>query len=118
MKTKKELREEYKLIKFKIGVFQIRNIVNNKIFIDSSVNLDKIWNRHRVELNFGNHRNTVLQKDWKEFGENNFKFEILSEIEQREDPTIDYAREAKLLAQMFIEELQPFGEKGYNSSSG
>ena len=114
MKTKKELKEAYKLIKFKIGVFQIRNMVNNKIFIDSSVNLDKIWNRHRVELNFGNHRNAVLQKEWKEFGEGNFQFEILSEIEQREDPTIDYAKEAKLLAQLFIEELKPFGEKGYN----
>lgn len=114
MKTKKELREAYKLIKFKIGVFQIRNMVNNKIFIDSSVNLDKIWNRHRVELNFGNHRNAVLQKEWKAFGEDNFQFEILSEIEQRDDPTIDYAKEAKLLAQLFIEELKPFGEKGYN----
>ena len=114
MKTKKELKEDYNQLQFKIGVFQVRNVVNGKIFIDSSVNLDKIWNRHRVELNFGNHRNVSLQKDWKEFGEDNFRYEILSEIKQEADKQTDYAKEAKQLAKMFIEELQPFGDKGYN----
>ncbi|MFT3681526.1 MAG: GIY-YIG nuclease family protein [Ferruginibacter sp.] len=114
MKSNKDLKDEYKLLKPKIGVFQVRNTVNGKIFIDSSVNLDKIWNRHRVELNFGGHRNEKLQKEWKEFGEENFQFEILSEIEQEDNATVDYAKEAKQLAAMFIEELQPFGDKGYN----
>ena len=114
MKTKKELKEEYNLIKPGIGVFQIRNTVNGKIYIESSVNLDKIWNRHRVELNFGGHRNVSLQNDWNEFGEDHFKFEILSEIKQEENKSIDYAKEARQLAKMFIEELKPFGEKGYN----
>ena len=115
MATKKELKDAYKLMKFKVGVFQIRNLVNNKIFIDSSVNLDKIWNRHRVELNFGNHRNEQLQKEWKEWGETNFAYEILSEIEQKNDQTTDLEREAKLLAQMYIEELKPFDDSGYNT---
>jgi hypothetical protein len=53
MKSNKELREEYKLKKFRIGVFQIRNTVNEKVFIDSSVNLDAIRNRHFSELNAG-----------------------------------------------------------------
>lgn len=112
--TKKELIEEYKNIKFKMGVFQIRNIVNGKIFIEGSSNLDKIWNRHYLELNFGNHRNTVLQKEWNEFGEQNFVYEILSEIKQEEDNRIDYSKEIKTLEQMFLEELQPYNEKGYN----
>ena len=114
MKTKKELKEEYNNVKPRIGVFQIRNTVNGKIYIEASVNLDKIWNRHRVELNFGGHRNASLQKEWSEFGETNFKYEILSEIKQAENTTIDYSKEAKHLAKMFIEELQPFGDKGYN----
>jgi group I intron endonuclease len=114
MKTKKELKEEYNQIKPKIGVFQVTNLVNGKIFIDSSVNFDKIWNRHLAELKVGGHRNISLQKDWKEYGEDNFKYEILSEIKQSDDQKIDYGKEAKLLAKMFIEELKPFGEKGYN----
>lgn len=114
MKTKKELKEEYNQIKPKIGVFQLRNLVNGKVFIDSSVNLDKIFNRHRVELNFGNHRNVSLQNDWNEFGEANFVYEILSEIKEEAGKNIDCAKEAKTLAKMFIEEARPLGDKGYN----
>lgn len=101
-------------MKFKISVVQIKNIANNKIYIDSSVNLDKIWNRHQLELKYGMHRNVALQAEWNEFGESNFVFEILSEINQTDEQNTDYTKESKLLAKMFIEELQPFGEKGYN----
>lgn len=115
MKTRKELIDEYKQIKFRMGVFQIRNTMNGKIFIESSVNLDKIWNRHQTELNFGGHRNLNLQKEWNAFGEDKFVFEVLSEIEQREGDTTDPKKELQLLEKMFIEELQPFEDKGYHN---
>lgn len=114
MKTKKELKKIYNQLKPKIGVYKITNTVNHKVYIDSSVNLDKIWNRHQVELKFGNHRNTALQQDWNTYGEANFTYEILSELKQEDDTKTDYAQEAKKLAKMFIDELQPFGDKGYH----
>jgi group I intron endonuclease len=114
VKSKKELKQEYSLKQFSIGVFQIRNTVNGKIFVGSSVNLEAIWNRHKSELKLGGHRNELLQREWKEFGEDNFRYEILSEIEQKPGENIDYAKEAVKLEKMFIEELQPFGERGYN----
>lgn len=115
MKSQKELKEAYKQQKFRIGVFQIRNAVNGKIFVGSSVNLDAIWNRNRSELNFGGHRNEVLQKEWKEYGGNNFRFEVLAELEQKEGEAKDYGREVKELEVLYLDELQPFGEKGYNT---
>ena len=114
MKVNKDLKEEYKIKKFKIGVFQIRNTVNEKIFVDGSVNLDAIWNRHRMELNFGNHRNEDMQKEWSAFGADHFRFEIISEIDQSDNSKTDYTKEVKQLTEMFIDELTPFGEKGYN----
>lgn len=114
MKTKKELKEEYKQKKFRMGVFQIRNVLNGKIYVDSSVNLDKIWNRHRTQLNFGVHPNAGLQHDWNELGADNFVYEIISEIVQKEEEETDYTREVRLLGEMFMEELQPYGEKGYH----
>ncbi|QQS65958.1 MAG: GIY-YIG nuclease family protein [Chlorobiota bacterium] len=114
IKTKKEIKEEYRTKKFKIGVFQIRNVVNGKVYIDGSIDLEAIWNRNRMELNFGNHRNDYLQKEWKEFGEDNFKYEVLSEIKQTEGENIDFKNEVKLLAQLYIDELKPFEDKGYN----
>jgi hypothetical protein len=111
MKSQKELKDEYKMKKFRIGVFQIRNTVNEKIFIDSSVNLDAIWNRHRSELNAGGHRNEALQAEWNQFGADQFSYEILSEIRQDDDSKADYPKEAQKLAELFIDELKPFDEK-------
>jgi hypothetical protein len=104
MKSNKQLKEDYKQQKFKIGVFQIRNVVNEKIFVGSSINLDAIWNRIKVELKFGGHRNKPLQEDWTNFGE-----------DQKDGDKIDYNKEVKKLEEMFIEELQPFGGKGYHT---
>ncbi|HMG14272.1 MAG TPA: GIY-YIG nuclease family protein [Saprospiraceae bacterium] len=114
MKSKKELQEEYKQLKFRIGVFQIRNTVNNKILVEGSVNLDAIWNRHRSSLRFGGHTVEKLQKDWNEYGEDQFCFEVLAEIDQEDTSIKDYRKEVKKLEEMFVEELQPFGDKGYN----
>lgn len=115
MKSKKEIKDSYKAMKFKIGVFQIRNTVNNKIYIESSTDLVAIWNRHRFQLNNGLHPNFDLQHDWNEFGQTCFSFEILSELKQDDAKSVDhYRKEAKQLETMFIEDLQPFGDKGYN----
>ncbi|MCF8243839.1 MAG: GIY-YIG nuclease family protein [Saprospiraceae bacterium] len=114
--TRKELINDYKHLKPRIGVFQIRNTANGKVFIEGSTNLDKIWNRHRTELRFGSHRNKPLQQDWAAFGEASFVFEILSEIAQPEDGTpFDANREMKGLEKLFMEEVQPFGERGYHA---
>ena len=114
MESNKDLKAAYKLKRFKVGVFQLRNKVNGKIFVGSSVNLDAIWNRISSELKLGGHRNKQLQNDWMMFGEENFTFEILSELQEEEGTTRDPAKEVKKLEEMFIEELQPFGDKGYN----
>ncbi len=114
MQTKKELKDAYKQMKFQMGVFQIRNTVNHKIFIESSVNLTAIWNRHRVQLNFGSHPNVELQRDWKALGEDKFRYEILDEIQEVEGQQVDYRKQLKILEAMYMEELQPYGEKGYH----
>jgi group I intron endonuclease len=114
MKTQNKLKGEYKQKKFKIGVFQIRNTVNGKIYVGSSLNLDAIWNRNRMELTFGNHRNVSLQKEWNEFGEENFTFEILAEIDQKEGGNVDYSTEVRELEKLYMDELQPFADNGYH----
>ena len=58
--NRKELKDAYKQQKFKMGVFQIRNAVNQKILVESSINLDAIWNRYRFALNMGGHPNILV----------------------------------------------------------
>ncbi|MEI7595005.1 MAG: GIY-YIG nuclease family protein [Bacteroidota bacterium] len=114
MKTRKELKEEYKQIKYKMGVFQIRNKTNGKIYISSSADLDAIWHAERLQLNMGIHQNAALQKDWKMLGSDHFEYEIIDIYKPKDNPSTDYTKDIKTLEKMFIEELQPFGNKGYN----
>ena len=117
MKSHKELKEEYKNKKFRMGVFQIKNTINSKIFIGSSLNLDAIWNRHKTQLKFGMHPNKELQADWKQYGDDNFSYEILAELKDDPDKTVNVNDEVKMLEQLYIEELEPFDNKGYNKKA-
>lgn len=114
MQTRKEIIQEYKTRKTKAGVFQIRNIVNGKIYVSSNINISAILNRSKVQLDFGVHPCEPLQEDWKIFGQDKFAFEILDTLEPKENETRDMNKEIKDLEAMYLTELQPFAEKGYN----
>lgn len=114
MKSRKELKEEFKQKKYRIGVFKISNNINGKIFIGSSMDLDAIWHAQKLQLDFGIHQNIELQKDWKQFGAENFHYEIVEEIIQKNDPKVNYQMEVKILEEMILDDLKPFDKKGYN----
>jgi len=116
MKTRKELKREFKEKKRTAGVFQIRNTVNGKILLGSSLNLDGPLNSHRFMLTIGSHRNAALQKEWNEYGPDKFVFEILETVKIKDEPGFGIKDELILLEQIWIEELRPFGDKGYNTS--
>jgi len=97
MKTKKELKEAYKQTKSPMGVFQIKNIVNNMVLIDSSTDMKSKWNRHKMELKFGSHKNRALQSDWNKNGEDNFVFEILAELKRDDTKSVNDQKELKVL---------------------
>lgn len=106
MKTRKELKTDYKERKAQMGVFQIQSLSSGKYLIDHSIDVQAKWNRHRAQLNFGTHENKELQKDWKKVGENGFRVSVLSEIEYQKEGTPDYKKELKVLQEMVIEELE------------
>ena len=111
---KKELKREYRLNPKPMGVFQIRNLVNEKVFLGTSLNLPAILNRHQFQLQIGNHPNKVLQAEWNQYGSGNFVFEILDELTPREDPAYDYKPDLAFLEDWWLEKLEPYGENGYN----
>lgn len=111
---KKALRKQYKETLQPMGVFKIQNKVNGKILIVSSNNLPGRINREKFQLDMGGHPNTELQKDYKEFGKDSFIFEIIDHLKPKEDPAYNYTDDLVVLEEMWIEKLQPFGDKGYN----
>ena len=113
MKSKKELKAEYKQKKPVAGVFQIKNNKNQMLLIEESPDIQSRWNRHRTELKFGSHRKKSLQRDWDRFGEENFAFTILSELQIKEEDSFNITDELKILLQMMEEEIDISKEMKY-----
>ena len=56
------------------GIYYIRNIVNNKIYIGSAQNFRKRVTAHKSELNTNRHHSPILQNAWNKYGEQSFHF--------------------------------------------
>lgn len=111
---KKALLREYKETPRPMGVYQIRNTVNGKLLIGTSVNLPAILNRHRTALRMGSHQNRELQKDWAEFGPEAFEFEVLDTLTPPARPDYKPSDDLRALEELWLDKLSPFGERGYN----
>lgn len=111
---RKELKRLAKETKTDAGVFQIKNSRNGKVFVESTRNLKTI-NGKQFQLEMGSHQNKMLQKEWNEFGPEAFTFEVLEVLEKPETGYFDEKDALKKLKAKWLEQLQPFGERGYNS---
>jgi len=69
--------------KHKSGIYKIINIINNKIYIGSAVNIYIRWKSHIQLLQNNKHHSIYLQNSWNKYGGGNFKFEIIEYIEDK-----------------------------------
>lgn len=51
------------------GVYQIRNVIDNKRYVGSSINLYKRWRTHKWMLRKGIHHSIYLQNTWNKNSE-------------------------------------------------
>ena len=116
MKSRKELNREYLERPKPAGVFQVKNTINNKVLLGSSLNLEGPLNKHKFMLKIGTHHNKALQQDWNEYGPDHFVFEILEVVEVKDNPNFNLKDELTLLEQIWLEKLQPL-EHGYNTDT-
>ncbi|HEY4572800.1 MAG TPA: GIY-YIG nuclease family protein [Thermoanaerobaculia bacterium] len=112
---KKALIREYKETQRPMGVYQVRNTVNGKVLIGTSVDLPAILNRLRGELRLGGLRNRALQLDWNEHGPKAFEVEILDTLPPSDKPGYNPRDDLKALEALWLEKLMPFDERGYNA---
>ncbi len=111
---RKELVQAYRERPPRAGVYRVRNAVTGKVLLGSRLRLDGALESHRFQLAHGAHRNAALQRDWNAHGAAAFTFEVLEEVKVKEEPGFDLEAELALLEEIWIEQLQPFGERGYN----
>lgn len=87
------------------GVYKIINVVNGKVYIGSSKDIDRRWNEHIRSLEVNMHPNQKLQNAWNKYGRQSFKFEIIEECDEKHQ----FERE-----QYYIDQYNPFQSAGYN----
>lgn len=59
------------------GIYQIKNLINNKVYIGSSFNIKERISGHKLKLRKNIHDNIYLQKSYNKYSINNFEFKII-----------------------------------------
>ncbi|MFD1957330.1 GIY-YIG nuclease family protein [Paenibacillus thailandensis] len=65
----------------KSGIYCIKNKVNEKVYIGSSVDLVSREYEHFNKLTNGKHENKYLQRSFNKYGESSFTFEVIEYVE-------------------------------------
>lgn len=73
----------------KSGIYQIKNLLTNKIYIGSSKDIGRRLQKHFSELRFNRHTNKRLQSDFNKFSIENFEWSV---IEYTSENLIDKER--------------------------
>jgi group I intron endonuclease len=90
-------------------IYQIRNTVDNKIYVGSALYWKARISTHTGALNTGRHKNSYLQRAWDKYGQNSFAFEVLEILSDRSQENI---RERE---QYWLDTLKPYDRSvGYN----
>jgi hypothetical protein len=114
MKTKKELKQEYKSMKFRHGIFQIVNKQENRIYLQTTTDLDRAYNSDIFQLKAGMHSNKILQNDWNVMGSEFFEFKTFDELFVNETATpTEIKQDLKELMEMHLAELKKNGQLLY-----
>lgn len=106
VRTRAELKRQYKEAHPPMGVYAIRNLATGQYYVQASMNVEAAMNRDRFELGFKGHRNPALQRDWLAHGADQFRFEVLDLLKKREAPDFDYKAELALALALWREELK------------
>ena len=113
MDYKKELKLKAKEEKTSYGIYQIKNRVNGKVLIGSTPNF-KTLNGITFSLKNGMCTNKELQADWDAYGKEQFEFVELEVVDEKKWKGTSKKRILEKLLEKWLEELQPYGENGYN----
>lgn len=114
-RSRAELKRAYKETPLPMGVFIVRNRINGKVRLGTSVNLPGALNRERFQLTLGSHPLRALQEDWNRYGAEAFTLEVLDLLPPTEEPRTAPAEELKVLEALWLERLKPYGEAGYHA---
>ena len=65
------------------GVYIIRNLLNDKVYVGQAVNCKARWKIHRHHLRTGKHPSPHLQHSWDKNGEECFEFRVVEPVHNK-----------------------------------
>lgn len=68
----------------KTGIYQIKSIITNRIYIGSAINIKTRWSRHRSDLLKKVHHSQFLQRHYNKYGLKDLEFSIIEECKKEE----------------------------------
>ena len=92
-----------------IGIYKIENLLNHKIYIGQSCNIERRWKDHIRRIYNSENDNLPLYKAFRKYGKENFSFEII-ELCSIEDLDIKEKR--------YIKQFNSLVPNGYNVAMG
>ncbi|KYZ77948.1 excinuclease ABC subunit C [Anaerosporomusa subterranea] len=114
MDRRKELILAYKQTPTPMGVYQVKNCTNGKVFIGSSMNLPGRFNRLRFQLKANANPIRSLQAEWNDQGADVFTFEVLETLNPDKVPKDDWRKALAVMEDKWLNEIKPYGLRGYN----
>lgn len=88
------------------GIYLVKNKQNGKVYVGSAVNMCVRNSSHVTKLNKGGHINAHLQNAWNKYGESEFEWSVLEDVEYTEDKT-EMKRRLLDREQYWIDKLNP-----------
>ncbi len=113
MKTRSELKREYKNATPAMGVFVVRNTRNGRFQLHASRNLKAGMNRLAVEITPSTRPNRELERDWETMGRDAFEIRVLDVLEPRDEPGWDPTDDLEQLKAMWQARLVDEGGTPY-----
>lgn len=91
-------------------IYKIENLINHKVYIGLTNNYQRRKRRHFTDLRRNVHDNKFLQKEFNEYGEENFSFEVVYQNEMNNE-------EVSEKEQYYIQQYDSYFN-GYNQNLG
>jgi len=103
------------------AIYQIRNTINNKLYIGSSISPLARRNQHWSKLNKNEHGNPRLQEEWNQFGAGSFVFEIVNNLGKVSEEELEELEQAYLdiyFGKDTCYNINPQAERHYKKDKG
>jgi len=104
--SKKELKEQYRNREEIGGVYCIRCIAADRLWVKATTNLDSAKNRFAFNVSMNSSPETGMLESWKKYGASSFSFEVLEEIKKKETQTSkEFSDDVDTLLEIWQEKL-------------